>query len=201
MRMRVRQVVKVAAAIQPTSGGFVAVASTGAVDRDGEVLQPGCFNPLPASVPCHSGHRFDPDQLIGRGVPRYEGRVLMIDVQFASTPYAQELRTLVQEGVLRHMSVVFRVLKRELVDGIPTVTAAELLAVDLVTVPSNPEAEVLAVRAMSSATAEARAVAVAATAALEIASARVLLAEAATWKNTTPGTSREWAERQIGRVR
>ena len=83
------------------AGGFVAVASTASVDRDGEVILPGAFNPLPASLPVHINHTANVRDLVARARPYYEGGRLMIEARFASTSAAQDARTLVTEGILR----------------------------------------------------------------------------------------------------
>ncbi len=51
------------------SGGFLAIASTGDVDRDGESIQPGCFNPLPTSIPVHLDHAMSAGNVIARARP------------------------------------------------------------------------------------------------------------------------------------
>lgn len=129
------------------NGEFEVVMSTESVDRDGEVIVKGAFDPLPESVPVHAFHDFsDP---IGRAVPSYtqDGR-LVGRGHFASTARAQEMRQLVADGVIRHTSVGFMAAKRVAPDdGGPTeIRQAELLEVSFVSVPSNREAAVLAVK-------------------------------------------------------
>lgn len=125
-------------------GGFVARASTPKVDRDGEVLKARCFDPLPASIPILAFHQMtDP---IGRGVPHYRGDDLWVEASFGSTVRAQELRQLVLDGVVRHVSVGFMAATRKAIDGVPTVTSGELLECSLVSVPSLREADVVTVR-------------------------------------------------------
>ncbi len=128
------------------TGGFVAVASTPTLDRDGEVVAAGCFAPLPASVPVHLDHVMTTAGLIGRAVPTYVGEKLYVDAYFASTPDAQLARQKIADGVLDTVSVAFRAGRRELLRGVPTVTVAELLAVDVVTIPANRDARILSVR-------------------------------------------------------
>lgn len=132
------------------AGGFTAVASTAELDRDGEIIDPGAFNAgprgLPPTVPLLAYHNMnDP---IGVCRPRYEGGRLLIDARFASTARAQELRTLVNEGALSSVSVGFITAKRRAdAQGVTHITAAELLEVSVVAVPSNPGALILATRA------------------------------------------------------
>lgn len=122
------------------NGEFEAVLSAATLDRDGEVIQTGAFDPLPASVPVHAYHDFrDP---IGRGVPYYEDDVLKLRGVFASTPRAQEIRSLVSEGIIGSMSVGFMGAQREERDGVPHVTKGELLEGSFVSIPSNREAAV-----------------------------------------------------------
>ena len=127
-------------------GGFRAIASTSALDRDGEVLAAGCFNPLPSSVPVHLDHSMSAATVIGRAVPFYVGPDLHIDCTLASTPDAQVVRQKLAEGVLNSISVVFIAQQWEQRAGVRTCVKAELLAADVVSVPSQSAARVLSVR-------------------------------------------------------
>ena len=123
------------------NGEFEVVLSAETVDRDGEVIDAKAFEPLPESIPFHAFHDFhDP---IGRGVPFYDGDVLKARGSFASTPRAQEIRTLVAEGVIGHTSVGFMAAVRKDGDDAPHITSGELLEGSFVSVPSNREAAVL----------------------------------------------------------
>lgn len=126
-----------------STGGFTAVASDGTIDRDGEVIAPHAFDPLPTKVPVHLNHG---GVLVGSGRPRYEGGRLLLDATFAPTTQAQETRELVRTGHLDRLSVVFLKLKDKVVQGVRTITQGELLAVDLVSIPSNRGTQVLASR-------------------------------------------------------
>lgn len=134
---------EVKAVKEPTNpnGEWEAILSAPTLDRDGEVIAKGAFDPLPDSIPIHAFHAFDDP--IGRGEPFYEDDVLKARGGFASTLRAQEIKTLVQEGVIANMSVGFMAAEREERDGTPTVTKAELLEASFVSVPSNREAAVL----------------------------------------------------------
>lgn len=127
-------------------GGFTAVASTAAQDRDGESLAVGCFVPLPPSIPVHLDHTMSAASVIGRAVPYYVGNALHIDADLASTPDAQTVRTKLAERVLNAVSVVFRPLEWDSVAGVRTCVRAELLACDVVSIPSQSDALVLSVR-------------------------------------------------------
>jgi HK97 family phage prohead protease len=122
-------------------GEFEVVLSMPTVDRDGEIIDAKAFEPLPESVPFHAFHDFtDP---IGRGVPFYDGDVLKARGFYASTPRAQEIRALVSDGVIGHTSVGFMPPVREVKEGVPHVTKAELLEGSFVSVPANRDAAVL----------------------------------------------------------
>ena len=70
-----------------TSGEFEIVMSTDSVDRDGEVIVKGAFDPLPESIPVHAFHNFDDP--IGRAVPAYDEQGRLVGKGFyASTPRA-----------------------------------------------------------------------------------------------------------------
>jgi HK97 family phage prohead protease len=127
-------------------GEFEAVISVPTIDRDGEVVAKGAFNPLPGGVPIHVDHRMDSEGLVGTGRPYYAGDELRLKGTFAGTPRAQIIRQLVVEGHLGAMSVGFMDAKRVVKDGVPTITKAELLEVSFVTVPSNREALVVAAK-------------------------------------------------------
>lgn len=132
------------------SGEFEAIISAPTLDRDGEVIDAGAFRKgpggLPASIPIHAFHDFnDP---IGRGTPEYRDDVLYVRGTFASTARAQEIRSLVAEGVIANMSVGFMAPEREAKDGVTHILAAELLEASFVSVSSNREAAVLAVKAV-----------------------------------------------------
>jgi HK97 family phage prohead protease len=130
-----------AAESENPNGEFEVVLSAETVDRDGEVIDKGAFEPLPESIPFHAFHDFhDP---IGRAVPFYEDGVLKARGVFASTARAQEIRTLVSEGVIGHTSVGFMAAIRKDAEDAPHVTKGELLEGSFVSVPSNREAAVL----------------------------------------------------------
>lgn len=121
---------------------FESVLSAPTLDRDFEIIDTNAFAPLPASIPIHAFHDFhDP---VGRGVPYYDGDVLKVKGMFASTARAQEIRTLVKEGIIGSMSVGFMPPTREKgEDGVDHITHAEILEGSFVSVPSNRESAVL----------------------------------------------------------
>lgn len=127
------------------NGEFEVIMSTDSVDRDGESIVKGAFEPLPESIPVHAFHDFhDP---VGRVVPSYDetGRLVGRGF-FASTPRAQEIRQLLADGVIAHSSVGFMAASREDSEGVPLIKSAELLELSFVSVPSNRDAAVLMVK-------------------------------------------------------
>lgn len=127
------------------AGEFEIIMSTDAVDRDGESIVKGAFDPLPESIPVHAFH--DLHDPVGRAVPSYNDKGQLVGRGFfASTPRAQEIRQLVADGVIGHTSVGFMAAERKSTDGAPEIMSAELLEVSFVSVPSNREAAILAVK-------------------------------------------------------
>ena len=149
-----------------TAGTWTAIASAPTLDRDNEVVAGRAFDPLPDRVPVRDGHFGG--ELVGSGRPYYRGDTLQIDGKFASTPRAQEIRTLVLEGHLDGMSVVFLPIADKDVGGVRHITKAELLAIDFVHIASNRDAAVLAARGLRTAEDPA----------LTLAKARVAIAQA-----------------------
>ena len=122
------------------SGAFDMLLSNGALDRDGEVIPPESWvQPLPESVAINVNHSDDVSDIVGSGKPFIDGDGnLRVQGTFASTPAAQHVRALVTEGHLRSVSVEFLRTK----DGNVLVGGA------FVTLPSNPQARVLASKAL-----------------------------------------------------
>lgn len=130
-----------------TSGEWEAVLSAPTLDRDNEIIDAGAFNPLPAKIPIDTDHDMRVGSTIGSGIPFYDGNLLKIRGVFASTPKAQEVRTLVREGHIDKMSVTFAMATREkAADGKTHIRSAELLNAAFVVIPSNREAAVLAAK-------------------------------------------------------
>lgn len=130
------------------SGEFEAVISTPTLDRDGEIWDEGWWDPLPADIPIHVDHRFmDVGAVVARAVPFAEDGVLKVRGRYASTPKAQEIRTLVAEGMVTTMSI--GAINATIVekDGVPHCTSAELLEASFVSVPANADALVTSAKA------------------------------------------------------
>ncbi len=125
------------------SGEFEAILSMPTVDRDGEIIAARAFEPLPARIPIDIDHGLTASKTVGSGTPYYDGDVLMVRGTFASTALGQEIRTLVKEGHVGHMSVAFRGAQYAEKSAVPTITKAELLNAAIVAIPSNREASIL----------------------------------------------------------
>lgn len=131
------------------NGTFEAILSAPTVDRDGEVIDPKAFEPLPEHLTIDIDHGMSTDTTVGSGQPYYDDDVLMFKGTFSSLPRAQEVRTLITEGHIRKMSVAFMNAHREdnEDDGRVHITRAELLNAAIVPIPSNREASILAAKA------------------------------------------------------
>lgn len=127
-------------------GEFEAVLSVPVIDRDGEVIVAGAFNPLPAEIPIHKFHDFSSP--VATAVPFYDGDVLKARGMFDPDPESQAIRSKIGRSI-RYMSVGFMAPSREDRDGVPHITKAELLEASFVSIPSNREAAILAVKAAS----------------------------------------------------
>ena len=128
------------AAVTPSSsdddpnGAFDLLLSISARDRDGETLRPQDWaQPPPDVIPINLDHSSQVSDVIGSGRPFIDEQGnLRVQGSFASTPQAQHIRTLVNEGHLRSVSVEF--LKRK--DGNRTIH--ELVGVPLSTCRPTP---------------------------------------------------------------
>ncbi len=68
------------------SGEFEAVLSMPTVDRDGEIIDSGAFNPLPKRIPIDIDHGMSVTSTVGSGIPFYDGEVLRFRGSSASKP-------------------------------------------------------------------------------------------------------------------
>jgi len=129
------------------AGTYTFRASTAAVDRQNEVIDQmgwdlGAYKANPVIL---DSHRYGSiDDILGKA-SRVEvmPEGLEIDVQFAPTPKGQMAQQLVEDGMLRTVSVGFRSKARRpgARSGEPmTHTAMELLEVSMVAIPANREA-------------------------------------------------------------
>jgi HK97 family phage prohead protease len=132
------------------NGAFEVILSAATLDRDGEVIDSRAFDPLPDHVPFDIDHGMTVQTTVGSGQPYYaEDGSLRVKGTFASTPLAQEVRTLVAEGHIRTTSVTFMAAERVKDEkSIDHVVRAELLNGTFTPVPSNREAVVLSAKAL-----------------------------------------------------
>lgn len=132
-------------------GSFHIVLSTAAKDRDGEELLPDQWEqPLPNHITMDEDHGMSVATTVGSGTPTIEDGEMHVRGTFASTPRAQEVRALVNEGHIRTTSVAF--LRKTATDakGVKSVSR-ELLNGAFVAVPANTEALVLASKSAAAA--------------------------------------------------
>ncbi len=138
-------------------GSFEAVLSTKSLDRDGEVVDPDAFDPLPASIPVYFEHDWKSGAApVGRGTPFRDGDEIKIKAVYASTPEGQKMRTLVSERIVDSMSVGFLNGKREVKSGVKTVVSGEMFEGSLTAIPVNTGARVLVSKALADEKAGAR---------------------------------------------
>lgn len=123
------------------NGEFEVILSTEAKDRDNENLWAHEWKtPLPDRIHIDGDHGRSLDKTVGSAVPRLEGNTLVAKGTFASTPYAQMVRQLVNEGHINSLSVTYSESKDQKGEGVQR----ELLNAAFVAIPANPEAVVLA---------------------------------------------------------
>jgi HK97 family phage prohead protease len=137
-------------------GEFEAILSVPTVDRDGEIVDAHAFEPLPGEIPIHKFHDFSSP--VATATPFYDGDVLKARGTFDPDPESQAIRAKVGRSI-RYMSVGFMAATRSDQDGVPHITRAELLEASFVSVPSNREAAILAVKALTETVEEKSAIA------------------------------------------
>lgn len=127
-------------------GTWTAILSAPTLDRDGDTLTPdGWKQPLPPKIPIDIDHEMSVRGTIGSAVPSIDDDGnLVVSGTFASTPLAQEVRTLMAEGHIDRMSVAY--MTTTTTKGNASVQERELLNGAIVCIPSNREAAVLEVR-------------------------------------------------------
>lgn len=143
---------KLLATIKSTSGtkdgagSFESILSVPTEDRDGEIVDAKAFDPLPDHITIDIDHAMSVEKTIGSGVPYYDGETLKFKGTYASTPLAQMVRTLVDEGHIRTMSVAYMNARYETdkSDGLPHLRKGELLNAGIVGIPANREALITA---------------------------------------------------------
>jgi len=144
-----------AAAGAPTFEGW---ASTSALDRQGDVIEPSAFaRSLPAFLdngPIYWQHAEAYDPLakpIGKAVDaRIADAGLYITAQWAKTAEAEEVRGLVLDGIVSRLSVGFtpRQMHRDSALGHNVITDLDLLEVSVVAIPANDGARITVAKAL-----------------------------------------------------
>lgn len=131
------------------NGSFHVILSAPTKDREGEVVDAKCFEPLPDHITFDTDHGLSVATTVGSGIPTYEGDLLHVKGTFTSLQRGQDVRTLVREGHIRTVSASFLNGQRERDDkGIPHVRKAELVNGTFCSVPVNREALVLAAKSL-----------------------------------------------------
>jgi HK97 family phage prohead protease len=121
------------------------VITSDAIDRQGEIVDVDGwdFKAYMQNPVILDSHRYGSiADIVGRatGEPRRQGNGWTVDVEFAETPMGDLARRLVEQGMLKAVSVGFRSLQRRPEKGLTRHIKTELLEVSLVSVPANPEA-------------------------------------------------------------
>jgi hypothetical protein len=134
------------------NGGFTAVLSTPSLDRDGDSLKRHeWIEPLPESVPLDVDHGMSVATTVGSFRPFFDGEKMMMEAHFSSLKQAQDVRTLVDEGHIRTVSVAFMNDRKALKAGAPH---RELLNAGIVAIPSNRDAVITHSKALDTRAAE-----------------------------------------------
>jgi len=138
-------------ATKSPTGSFEAVLSVPTLDRDGEIVDAGAFDPLPEHITIDIDHAMSVEKTIGSGRPFYDGPILKFEGTFASTPLAQMVRSLVDEGHIRTMSVAYMQANYEVDqhDGLPHLRKAQLLNAGIVGIPANRDALITASKSLA----------------------------------------------------
>lgn len=129
------------------------ILSTRAKDRDGdELLSNEWISPLPDYITFDTDHGMSVATTVGGGEPFINDKgQLQVRVGFSSIDRAQETRTLVNERIIRNVSVTF--LQRKNEDGN---IERELLNGSFVPIPSNTEAVILSSKSADLTTVETK---------------------------------------------
>lgn len=119
-------------------GEFEVVATTEGVDRDGEVIKVSGwdFTNFQKSPVLLWGHDYGSLPIGAVTDIRVEGTSVIAKGVFARSEFAQEVRSLYDDGFVKTVSVGF--IPHERTGA--TITKAELLELSFVSVPSNPDA-------------------------------------------------------------
>ena len=132
---------------------YTITASTPEIDRDGEIILPIAFKrSLPEYLKKNPVILWMHDMWsppIARAVNGRVGDTFELDIKFSSTPFAQEIKTLVDEGILNTVSVGGRYVDWEVdSEGRKVVTDLELWETSIVSIPSNRSATIQRAKSM-----------------------------------------------------
>jgi HK97 family phage prohead protease len=143
-------------AVKAAGAGFEGWASTASLDRQGDVVEPSAFaRSLPEFLAnglifWQHAHAFDPlAKPIGKATSaRIADSGLYIEARWADTPEAQEVRSLVVDGIVNSLSIGFtpRQMHRDSALGHNVITDLDLLEVSVVAIPANSEARIVAAK-------------------------------------------------------
>lgn len=138
-------------ATKAPTGSFEAILSVPTLDRDGEVVDARAFDPLPDHITIDVDHAMTVEKTVASGRPYYDGDVLKFEGTYASHPLAQMVRSLVDEGHIRTMSVAYMsgVYEVDETDKRPHLRKAELLNAGIVGIPANREALITASKSLA----------------------------------------------------
>ena len=127
-------------------GTFEVVLSAQTLDRDEEtLLQKDWKTPLPEHITFDTDHGMSVATTVGSGVPTFNSAGdIVVTGSYSSIPRAQEVRTLVNEGHLRTVSVAFMSAPSTEKGAPKGARVRELLNGAFTPVPSNREALILA---------------------------------------------------------
>lgn len=125
-------------------GAFQVILSTPTEDRDGDQLLTSEWElPLPDHITFDIDHGMSVATTVGSGTPSINDKgELVVDGTYASIAKAQEVRSLVNEGHIRTVSVAFLTKTSKDASGKTKVTR-ELLNGAFVAIPANPEAVIM----------------------------------------------------------
>lgn len=141
-----------AAIEKAADGSFIAIASTNATDRHGEVVDNNgwdlkAFKKNPVILWAHDHH----EPAIGTAKKVWvegtgkKAKLMIQPILHDVTEKARAIKTLVDQGIIKTLSVGFKPLESP--DGV-TFTKNELLEVSMVNVPANAEAMTLAYKSL-----------------------------------------------------
>lgn len=135
------------------NGSYDITLSVPSEDRDEEIIDGKALEWVSKGrMPIDVDHGMTVLSTVGSGLPVYEGDDLKLsDFRFASTQFAQDVKTLVDEEHISKMSVAFMAAEREVdeKDGKVHIRKAELLNAAIVAIPSNRDATILVGKALA----------------------------------------------------